>query len=240
MRQRSQDSPNTAEKNDKNLSFDSSIHIISLIFIHEFKVSLSRILLLLTVSLSGILSLKKSKWLRVSSLSNLPVSTVLLLNKSYNGKKWWLPLEPKDFESQHSCSFRGNDNGFEVRWEHLLCACLTCFTHLCVYVCDLSTVSDCLFSLCRTSPPVYLQTETMATCQSWYVLLTPICHHQSSSASSLHLERKRDGNQRRRTWQWGFQQKALRQSNGASCVIKSTKLPSVTGCKWSALVKMQC
>ncbi len=133
MRQRSQDSLNTAERNDKNLSFDSSIHIILLIFIHEFKVSLSRILLLLIVSLSGILSLKKSKWLRVSSLSNLPVSTVLLLNKSNNGKKWWLPLEPKDFESQRSCSFRGNDNGFEVRWEHLLCACLTCFTHLCVW-----------------------------------------------------------------------------------------------------------
>lgn len=118
--------------------------------------------------------------------------------------------------------------------------CLTCFTHLCVYVCDLSTVSDCLFSLCRTSPPVYLQTETMATCQPWYVLLTPICHHQSSTASSLHLERKRDGNQRRRTWQWGFQQKALHQPNGASCVIKNTKLPSVTGCKWSALVKTRC
>ncbi len=237
MRQRSQDSPNTAEKNDKNLSFDSSIHIISLIFIHEFKVSLSRILLLLTVSLSGILSLKKSKWLRVSSLSNLPVSTVLLLNKSINGKKWWLPLEPKDFESQRSCSFRGMTMDLKSD-ESIYCAHVWHVSHICV--CDLSTVSDCLFSLCRTSPPVYLQTETMATCQSWYVLLTPICHHQSSSASSLHLERKRDGNQRRRTWQWGFQQKALRQSNGASCVIKSTKLPSVTGCKWSALVKMQC
>ncbi len=239
MRQRSQDSLNTAEKNDKNLSFDSSIHIISLIFIHEFKVSLSRILLLLTVSLSGILSLKKSKWLRVSSLSNLPVSTVLLLNKSNNGKKWWLPLEPKDFESQRSCSFRGMTMDLKSD-ESIYCAHVWHVSHICVYVCDLSTVSDCLFSLCRTSPPVYLQTETMATCQSWYVLLTPICHHQSSSASSLHLERKRDGNQRRRTWQWGFQQKTLRQSNGASCVIKSTKLPSVTGCKWSALVKMQC
>lgn len=50
-----------------------------------------------------------------------------------------------------------------------------------------------------------------------------ICHHQSLTLSSLHLERKRDGNQRRRTQQWGFQQKTLHQSNGASCVIKNSK-----------------
>lgn len=53
-------------------------------------------------------------------------------------KKLGLPLEPKDCESQRSCSFRGNDNGFEVRWERLLCVCLRRFTHLCTCVCDLS------------------------------------------------------------------------------------------------------
>lgn len=241
MRQRSQDSLNTAEKKKKSSAL---IHPFTLIFIHGFKVSFKDPPFTYCESFRCFV-IEKSKWQRVSSLSNLPASTVLLLNKSNNGKKRWLPLEPKDFESQRSCSFRWNDNGFEVRWEHLLCACLRCFTHLCVHVCVLSasSVSHCFRQFVFTLSYIPTRLFTNRNHGNMSVLICSpdsICHHQSSTASSLHLERKRDGNQRRHTWQWGFQQKALHQSNGASCVIKNTKLPSVTGCKWSALVKTRC
>lgn len=106
--------------------------------------------------------------------------------------------------------------------------CLRCFTHLRVYVCDLSasSVSHCfrLFVFTLSYIPTCLFTNRNHGNMS-VLICSPdsICHHQSSTASSLHLERKRDGNQRRRTQQWGFQQKTLHQSNGASCVIKNSK-----------------
>jgi len=132
--------------------------------------SLSRILLLLIVSLSGVLSLKKSKWQCVSSFSNLPISTVLFLNKSNNRKKIMNATRARRLSIAAFLFIQREWQWIEVRWEHLKCVCWRCFTHLCV-----SLVSHCfrLFSLCRTSPLIYLQTETMATCQSWYVLLTP-------------------------------------------------------------------
>lgn len=100
---------------------------------------------------------------------------------------------------------------------------LQTFACMCAYLSASSSVSR-LFVFTLSYIPTRLFTNRNHGNMS-VLICSPdsICHHQSSTASSLHLERKRDGNQRRRTWQWGFQLKMLRQSNGASCVIKNSK-----------------
>lgn len=187
--------------------------------------SLSRILFLLSASLSGVLSLKKSKWQRVSSLSNLSISTVLLLNKSNNGKKCIIATGAKRLWITAFLFIQR-----EWQWIcRLMFVCLRCYRRLCVCMCaylNTSLVSHCfrLFVFTLSYIPTRLFTNRNHGNMS-VLICSPdsICHHQSSTASSLHLERKRDGNQRRRTWQWGFQLKMLHQSNGASCVIKNSK-----------------
>lgn len=103
---------------------------------------------------------------------------------------------------------------------------LQTFVCMCAYLSASSSVSHCyrLFVFTLSYIPTRLFTNRNHGNMS-VLICSPdsICHHQSSTASSLHLERKRDGNQRRRTWQWGFQLKMLHQSNGASCVIKNSK-----------------
>lgn len=78
-------------------------------------------------------------------------------------------------------------------------------TFVCVCMCaylNTSLVSHCfrLFVFTLSYIPTRLFTNRNHGNMS-VLICSPdsICHHQSSTASSLHLERKRDGNQRRRT-----------------------------------------
>lgn len=133
------------------------------------------------------------------------------------------------FELQRSQSFRGNDNEITVRRECWTCVYLICHRHLHVFekVCDsiTSLVSHCfrLFVFTLSYIPTRLFTNRNHGNMS-LLICSPdsICHHQSTTASSLHLEGKRDGNERRRVWQSGFQRKTLHQSDGANCVITNS------------------
>jgi len=162
-------------------------------------------------------------WKRVNDSESVlyPISPSPLCsfetNQTMGKKNVILPVEPKDFELQRSCSFRGNDNGFAV-WD-----VTDIYLCICAYS---SSVSHCyrVFVFTLSYIPTRLFTNRNHGNMS-VLICSPdsICHPQSSTASSLHLERKRDGNKRRRTWQWGFQLKMLHQSYRASCVIKNSK-----------------
>lgn len=111
------------------------------------------------------------------------------------------------FELQRSQSFRGNDNEIIVRWEcsNSKCVYLICHRHLHVFetLRDLSTslVSHCfrLFVFTLSYIPTRLFTNRNYGNMS-LLISSPdsICHHQSTTATSLHLERKRDENETRR------------------------------------------